>query len=197
MLKRTLYFIYSIPFNLENAQVYINYPKKKHHEQNILFSSPKTSLDKKYKIVLGSIKLEIEENKDFHITLKIDSNRYKSNHYSFKKNHSSFIYDLKFEPNIKFFKKIFVTPPLIDNIQLSFLESYFIFKDNIPEEEFLKFKEDFMKQSFNKFKNEIELNILIIVDIIKECYNFKPLKGLIKELLNIFIWKKKITKNKK
>ena len=65
MLKKTLYFIYSIPFNLENVQVYINYLNKNYHQKK-LFSETKKISNKKYdsyQIILGSITFEIEDNK--------------------------------------------------------------------------------------------------------------------------------------
>ena len=182
MLKRTLYFIYSIPFNLENVQVYINYLNKNHHQKK-LFSETKKIANKEYQIILSSITFEIEENKKFHIILKNDKNLYKSNNeYCFQKNNSLFIYDLKFEPDTKWYKK---NPISIDINRSHFLDNYFIFKNKIPKEEFSEFKEVFIKESIRMFEKEFTLNILFIIDIIQECHDTDSLKGFIKKLLII------------
>ena len=84
--------------------------------------------------------------------------------------------------NISYFqpKKIFNTPPPLNTFNLSIYEKYFIFKEHIPEEQFLKFKDNFIQQSCNRLNIEPKIDILIILNMIKEC-NDTELKRLIKE----------------
>ena len=168
------------------------YPKKNVHNFNKLFNDRIKRLSKEnnyFDIFLGLISLKtdkIEEKGQFHFSLKYDSYKYKSRDYNFQKCDSYFIYDLNFEPKRKWFK----TAPPIENIDLSFSKKYFIFKEHIPAEEFLKVKEDFIIQSFNTMRNQPKVDILIILDLITECYDINHLNVLIKELAIICSTKK-------
>ena len=136
MKSKTFYFIHNIPSKCEKFEIFITYPKKHHNNHKILFNYRKNSLSKEdnsYNVFLSSIILNIEEKATFHFNLIYDGNKYKTEENNCPKTDSYFFYVLNFQPKKKFFG---TTPPL-NTINLSFSEKYFIFKEHIPEDQFL------------------------------------------------------------